>query len=613
MAKLNGVTVLSEVIALDGVQYAASTGKAADGDIVKITKGGYVGAPSGSYFEIVDGAEYGNPGILSIVDNDGDFRWAELAKGKGWSVYKPLSSAVAPVSPTYTEVKRKAAVGDTVLITKSSYGSGIVATCTKSGEFLDDSIDVTFRGNTDGFIDCAYESYVVLEPQSAPVSAPQPPRLSHTYQAGDVVKSKATGQTYTLAQRDPSLDSRGHGNAWRTTNGGWSGEQQIELVTPTQTPISPVYHTVGSTVYTKHKRPANVGDMVLVVKDGSCTVSHRIGTVHTIQRIGAFGLLVTTDGDTLRDDYTVVLTPFDGAVVHDGKAYRKVMRKAVEGDLAIIIGNTTSHDFANGEIVRVDTVSGKDIRASYLDGTDWWMAHFSDFTVLEPLTSVTSAPAPEKPKPARLAVGDYAKVIGGPNPHVNIGDIVKLTDVDSLGYGISDLGDNPIRGRKNKDNVVAATQAEIDAATKPKAPAIKVGDTVRLTIADGKAPRRGFGRVENGDIGVITLLASNGDIRVDFPKHRRWYGLLSEVTLATEVDIKAAAETAKWAAIGRKVGEIKAGDIVRVVRNCSAPVTNGSYYTAMYDGITISTAIDGDWRVVSELVTPVESVFTASA
>jgi ribosomal protein L21E len=215
------------------------------------------------------------------------------------------------------------------------------------------------------------------------------------------------------------------------------------------------------------------------------------------------------------------------------------------------------------------------------------------------------------PKPVRLTVGDYAKVIEAGNDSYLIDTFIEITvdDHTSIPYKArradGTIGSYTIAGRLQR-----ASKADFDAAVlalQPKPAAFKVGDSVKLTIADGKFPSSGYGEVSNGDIGVIYSINGNGVV-VDFPKQSAWFGLLSEFTLATPADTEAAA----WSAIGRKVGEFKTGDVVRVTDKHGSPVKVGGIYVVERPHSGRGVYIDGGWAVDCELVTPVESVFNAA-
>ncbi|WP_157452820.1 hypothetical protein [Brevibacillus sp. SKDU10] len=187
--------------------------------------------------------------------------------------------------------------------------------------------------------------------------------------------------------------------------------------------------------------------------------------------------------------------------------------------------------------------------------------------------------------------------------------------------------DERVAGWFREDGLVRATDEEVaEALRKVAREKIKPGVYVKLTIADGEKPKYGWGGVRNGDIGVVCAV-DDSCVTVNFPAHRDWEGHIDELTVATEeaetsqkafdqfrpgdkvrlvsgggehplfgfddggiytvglredddrLTIKrqdgkkgyarpyqlenVTDEEVKWAALGRKVGEFKAGDIVR--------------------------------------------------
>jgi hypothetical protein len=74
---------------------------------------------------------------------------------------------------------------------------------------------------------------------------------------------------------------------------------------------------------------------------------------------------------------------------------------------------------------------------------------------------------------------------------------------------------------------------------------------------------------------------------------------------------------ARWAKIGRKPGEFKEGDIVRVTDDCGGRVRVGTIAEVVYidsDGdFTVRDEDGDDWYVEAELIVPVEQRFDIAA
>ncbi|MEC3770774.1 hypothetical protein [Bacillus velezensis] len=174
----------------------------------------------------------------------------------------------------------------------------------------------------------------------------------------------------------------------------------------------------------------------------------------------------------------------------------------------------------------------------------------------------------------RLKVGDYAKVVNATDYHrFTDGDIVEIIG-DRFGSPYNELA-RRLTDEKNqyvpKRELVRATDEEVaeakDAAARAK---FKRGAKVRLLSGAGDFPLKGF---ENGKIYEVS--DNNFDhpsrgtlIRIEGGDCLRGSGcatpdqleILSEEE-AAEIERKQA-EEAKWAKIGRKVGEYKKGDVV---------------------------------------------------
>ncbi|WP_179960757.1 hypothetical protein [Bacillus velezensis] len=189
--------------------------------------------------------------------------------------------------------------------------------------------------------------------------------------------------------------------------------------------------------------------------------------------------------------------------------------------------------------------------------------------------SATSVEA--EPKPERLKVGDYAKVVDLGENRIrfggSVGDIVKVADVRKTQIRTVELDGGYYNGNPwaEPSQLVRATDEEVaeakDAAARAK---FKRGAKVRLKSGGGSYPLNGF---ENGKIYEVS--DNNFDhkrgkrIRIDGGDCLGGFGfstpdqleILSEEE-AAEIERKQA-EEAKWAKIGRKVGEYEVGDIAR--------------------------------------------------
>lgn len=252
------------------------------------------------------------------------------------------------------------------------------------------------------------------------------------------------------------------------------------------------------------------------------------------------------------------------------------------------------------EILRVDGFGDLHIRD---DDGDVYDTHGHDFEVYRKVSAA-------EPKPERLKVGDYAKVVAKISGHLACeGDVVviKEDDKDFQPFLCEDLNGGRL-GYFYERELVRATDEEVAEAKDAEARAkFKKGAKVRLKSGGGENPLYGF---ENGKVYTV--------VDNDYP-HRRtekkiqlecdwYYGFATpdQLELLTEED---AAEIEKWAAIGRKVGEYKIGDMVKylVDREICEVVDVDEDGCVKVATQKYGTCTENQSSI--ELVTPVESRF----
>ncbi|HDR7313576.1 hypothetical protein [Bacillus cytotoxicus] len=262
----------------------------------------------------------------------------------------------------------------------------------------------------------------------------------------------------------------------------------------------------------------------------------------------------------------------------------------------------------------------------------------------------------------RLQVGDYAKVIGngdkGPaSPHVfDIDEVVSV--VEDAPYAIN--GPSFICKSVKSDKVYSVATADLVKATdeevlEAKQALLKEGDFARV-IGVEHTKRCGFHDVDNRDIGgghkfeigTVVELKENFDgndesedaFEARYLDGSNWWWVhrkdlepltkeeVEHIEREAEEEKKAKAEKLKWAAIGREVGEIKDGDIVKVIDKSNTYLKDGdigvvsdSYeYVKGYGdkkensvGLRVNTSrVDNvNWLDVAnvELIVPVEQRF----
>ncbi|MEC0709165.1 hypothetical protein P8881_16615 [Bacillus haynesii] len=201
------------------------------------------------------------------------------------------------------------------------------------------------------------------------------------------------------------------------------------------------------------------------------------------------------------------------------------------------------------EILRVDGFGDLHIRD---DDGDVYDTHGHYFEVYRKVSAA-------EPKPERLKVGDYAKVVNATAYHqFNNGDIVEIrTDGDEaesneFARRISDGKTQYVPKRE----LVRATDEEVDEAKRAQ---FNEGAKVRLKSGGGEHPLLSFEDGKVYEVGDPQITGGWGD-RIGITNgHISGFAKPDQLELLSEEEV---AENEKWAAIGREVGEYKIGDIV---------------------------------------------------
>ncbi|MEC0756467.1 hypothetical protein P8884_22605 [Bacillus haynesii] len=189
----------------------------------------------------------------------------------------------------------------------------------------------------------------------------------------------------------------------------------------------------------------------------------------------------------------------------------------------------------------------------------------SKYEVFEVYRKVSAA----EPKPERLKVGDYAKVVNATQSCMSgfsDGEIVEIIEnpcgEDDCDFRVKSVAGNRYGyTEKTSDYIISATDEEVaeakDAAVRAK---FKKGAKVRLKSGGGETPLYGF---ENGKVyTVVDNDYTHGCVEKKIQIECDWYYGYATPDQLEIVSEEEAAEIEKWAAIGREVGEYKAGDIV---------------------------------------------------
>lgn len=228
-------------------------------------------------------------------------------------------------------------------------------------------------------------------------------------------------------------------------------------------------------------------------------------------------------------------------------------------------------------------------------------------------------------KSRRLVVGDYAKVVVTDGRGFPAGQIRKITNVDSsdIPY-LAELLDGSGGNWFEAHELALASAEEVIAALseikKPKPARVPIGTYVKITNGD-ELPHGSIAKVTADDEDSSPYLCELLDGSV------YEYLTADDFEVLSEADTKAAVEAEekrkqaesvrqKWAAIGRAIGEYKAGDIVEVTHEIGILPVGAVGIIGEYEsnGIFRVNAFDvsvGNWYGSDsvKLITPVEHRF----
>ncbi|KAF6658910.1 hypothetical protein ACT3XG_14900 [Paenibacillus polymyxa] len=580
MAKLN-VTVPAVDVEVNGVKYRKVVDRDTQvGDIIRyMDDSDYV--TKGAFYAVtrIDGAD--DP---HISDDDGDDH--DLC-GEEFEVYAKVSETTGE----YREVKRWAEPGERIRIVRKYSGEERYE---NGAEFVVDSVDgdgdVRVTVESEDRVMVALCEYVVLEPIWVRESTPK--RLT----VGDYAKviANSTIHNYTIGSfvkivRDDNDESPYRAEKADGTEGNFLAEKDVEPATEAE--------------FLAQKR-LKVGEFAKVVGKSRMYTTEYVSVGDVVK--------ITEDDGRSRPFHTDTIDGKNAGWFTESELVRATDEEVAQAKRKLAAETTTDprSQFAKGEKVRL--ING---------GGEWPLVGYDDGEIYEVDTPLYDT----------HRSGPVIKIVGG------------------------DLS----RGYAKPEQLAKLT--------------IEVGSTVRLTLKDGEKPAYGWGGVSNGAIGKVTRINGNS-ARVEFPEQSRWHALLSELTLVTDGEkpqpqpkpvrfkvgeyartlvakegipmrsiVKVVrddedfspfkstlldgsayhyytqdelervdAETAKWASIGRKVNEYKAGDVVIVSRPCGAPLERGQLVTVRHDSDSAGSVsvTDIGWSVsVSSLVTPVEQRF----
>ena len=246
-----------------------------------------------------------------------------------------------------------------------------------------------------------------------------------------------------------------------------------------------------------------------------------------------------------------------------GDKYRKVERAAVEGDIVKITDTDIPSFVIHGafyEVKRIDSYG--DPRIIDEDGDEYDLAGV-DFEVYEKVTQTQAPQYREVKRPAKE--GERIRIVNAKSAagYYSDGDELIVENADRWNDGEAVTVTEFNFAILHEEYVVLEP---VESEEKPSQPErLKVGEYAKVIEATN-----GYARC--GEIvEIVEDDASRVPFRIDSlsGEYRGWVYEKSLVRV-TEAEVAAAKEEytrtqeiAKWAAIGRKVGEYKAGDIVQ--------------------------------------------------
>ena len=286
-------------------------------------------------------------------------------------------------------------------------------------------------------------------------------------------------------------------------------------------------------VYVKEARKAEVGEKILVINAEATAGRYDNGDILTVDEIGGIGLPIANDESLFHREYNVLVPLKPGAkVTVDGVEYEVSDRKARDGDYVVIHDRDNEDEpYNNGDVLQVFRRGSLYGLYVMLDGEEVYVLNEECLTLIPVAKSNESNPKE----------GD---------------------EMASIDERIAEL-----------ERQLAELKAEKEQETETQR--LKVGEYAVITNSR-YATLSGF---SDGDV-VIVKKSSHGEDDCDYyvmNLKNEVYGYAHKercVRRATPEEVAEAkrklaeqqakqVEEAKWAKIGRKVGEFKAGDVVR--------------------------------------------------
>nr|WP_154895220.1 hypothetical protein [Paenibacillus xylanexedens] len=394
-------------------------------------------------------------------------------------------------------------------------------------------------------------------------------KVDRKAQAGDIVKMLRSGYGYNHGDYfavDVNLKFFDNDGGKRSITHRINAEHEVYApISESTTQSSTDTITFEGAEWRRVDRDVREGDAIRFTDDDRSSYLTE-ADLYVVDRIDSCDdpQITDDDGDEYDaggEDYEVYEKVTESATPQ----YREVKRKANVGErIKIVARHECEVHYGNGaEFIVVRDAGDGDVRVNTERVKERLVLH-REYVVLEP---VNAEPA-KKAEPERLSVGDYARFVKDGATVMKTGDIVEITEVDSssVPYRTKRLTDGA-EAWASVSKLVRATDEEVAAAKDPRSQ-FAVGDKVRLVSGGSDFPLRGF-----TDGGIYTVnnpkVGSHDNARVEIKRAsgNTGYALPSEIVKLTAEEVaeieRKQAEEAKWNAIGRKVNELKDGDIVR--------------------------------------------------
>jgi hypothetical protein len=574
MAKLN-VTYPAVDVVVNGQAYRKVDRKLAQaGDIVKVISSDY-DMEYGGFYPVGDGP--------SVVDDVNDRVNPFGTYPEDFEVYAPLSVDPPAASSDeltfggaqYRKVERPAREGDVIIITKvvhPRYEQRVTVGNAYLVTEVDDAGDAQIADNNGRNYDTIGDTFDVYEKVAEEVAqAPDMPPVEYR----EVKRWAEKGERIRIVNRHPNEHRYEQGAEFVVNSVDGDGDVRVTfggndrklVVLSEYVVLEPIAQPIVAPAqeYVEVDRKAAVGERIKIVEAYAAMDNYVTGDEFAVKN-------VRYDGAVYVEEHDRVIAQFEYVVLEPAPAQASAQPKRyVAGDFVKVTSNSVGHEYTEGSVVKIAETKdnarhgGQQFRAEKADGT------FGNWLVTDDVEPADEAAFnAQKPHPKRLTIGDFAKVIAARSGHnYEVGSVVKISvdDHRSMPYK-AEKADGTTGNWLYESVLEPATEAEFLAQRKPAEPArLEVGDIVRIARARYDGDRLVIGEVRK----VAEVDSSSVPYRankMDGSDHD-WFRVGDLVKLtADEVAAieKEAQETAKWAAIGRKVGEFKRGDIVEATR-----------------------------------------------